>query len=469
MGVEQEHPAELGHLGVGAHVGDLDTEVAAALVDVELAHLEDAAGAVRTTVEIRKDHVVAKEFREVAVAEQELLDFVNRSGLLLKGLVSLYQREQLGLSVGLQQGLDLLDAESLDGLSLLLAQPGAVGTELREDRRPLGFRDAFRLRKVHVEDESLERGESRLPSRVDGVERQHSVLGRTGQRVGGDLLGLRSEVLLADGAHLVSRDVHSRGHGVVETDQLAAHEVVGDLVLDGLAGGEGRGGVVPVREHVGLVGLGGSLPGGVVGEGRVEGLDLLRRDARLAAAVGHGAHLLGDRGNERTQGFVIGGSLRDHPVAVELCLSENGHTVGSLVHGDLILLESEVGEDLLRGLVEFRAGLALRVDAVEFQHALPLEDGVLVLDHGGQPFGGSHDLRHAYAAVSVGINQLEGALVDRQVLGRTAEDRPEFLVEFAEMGDIFARGDAHPGHSAEGAVFPGVTFGLILCHNVMRF
>ena len=191
---------------------------------------------------------------------------------------------------------------------------------------------------------------------------------------------------------------------------------------------------------------------------------MLGRDARLAAAVHGRADLLADRGDERFERLVVGGSLRDHAVSVGLRLGENGHAVGSLVHGEVFLLETEVGKDLLRGLVEFLSGFILRVDLVQAQDALALEDIILVLEHSGEPLSGGYDLRNADLAVSVRIDQLQSALVQGQVLGRTAEHRPEFLVEFSQMGDILARGDANPDHAPEGAVFPGIACSLFLCH-----
>ena len=450
---------------MGAHVGDFDTEVAATFVDIELTHLEDTAGAVCTPVEVGEYHVVAEQLGKVAIAEHQLLDIIDRSGFLLEGLVGVDQGEQLGLAVGLEQRLDLVQAEGLDGLALLRTLPGSVGTELGENIRPLLLGEGLRGGIVHVEHEGLQVGESRLPGGVDGIQRQEGVFVRAGQRIGGDLLALRGEVLLADGADLVGRHVHGRCDGGIEADQLAAHEEVGHLVLHRLAGGEGGGGIVPVGQDRGRVGRSGILPGGIVGEGRVEGLDLLRRDARLPATVGGRTDLLGNRRDERLQGLVFGGSLGDDAVAVEAGLREDGHAVGGFVHRDLVLFEAEVREDLFRGIIEFLSGFAIRIDAVEFQHALPFEDGVLVLDHGGQPLRRRHDLGHADAAVAVGVDEVQGPLVDGEVLGRTAEDRPKFLVKFSEVGDILARGDADPGHSAEGAILPGIAGVLFLCHN----
>ncbi|PUU99373.1 hypothetical protein DCD76_18545, partial [Acinetobacter baumannii] len=89
LAVEQECAAELGHIGMGAHVGNPDTEVAAALVDEEPAHLEHGAGAFPATVEIGKYHVVAEQPRKLAIVEHQLLPVVDRLRFRLEGLVSL--------------------------------------------------------------------------------------------------------------------------------------------------------------------------------------------------------------------------------------------------------------------------------------------------------------------------------------------------------------------------------------------
>ena len=121
-------------------------------------------------------------------------------------------------------------------------------------------------------------------------------------------------------------------------------------------------------------------------------------------------------------------------------------------------------QDLAGRLVELLARFAFDIDAVQLEDALALEDGILVLDHRGQPLGRRYNLLHTDPSVSVGIDQLQGALIECQVFGRAAKHRPEFLVELAQMGDVLARSDVYPDHSAEGAVFPGIAFGLFLCH-----
>lgn len=164
--------------------------------------------------------------------------------------------------------------------------------------------------------------------------------------------------------------------------------------------------------------------GGIVREGGVERLDVLCRDTGFAAAVRRGTDLSGNRLDQRTKRLIIRRSGRNDAVAVELRLLENGDAVGSLFHTDFVLFQTEIGENLFRGSKELLPGLAVRVDAVEPQHAFSFEDGVPVLEHGGQPLRRGNDLRHADATVAVGVDQLQGTAVEREIPGRAAQDRP---------------------------------------------
>ena len=93
---------------MGAHVGHLDTEVAAALVDIQLTGLEDAARALLAAVEVREYNIIAQQLREIAVVQHQAAHLVDGVRLVLEGLVGVDQCEQVGLAVGLQQGLDFV-------------------------------------------------------------------------------------------------------------------------------------------------------------------------------------------------------------------------------------------------------------------------------------------------------------------------------------------------------------------------
>ena len=53
------------------------------------------------------------------------------------------------------------------------------------------------------------------------------------------------------------------------------------------------------------------------------------------------------------------------------------------------------------------------------------------------------DLRRSHVRVVVGVEQLQGALVDLEALHRAAERDPQLLVELVESEDVGARVETH--------------------------
>ena len=95
------------------------------------------------------------------------------------------------------------------------------------------------------------------------------------------------------------------------------------------------------------------------------------------------------------------------------------------------------------------SGLGGSVDLLDIQHALPLQDQIFILDDGCKPLRSGHDLRHLDLAVLVRIYIVKRPPVELQGFHRTAQHRPEFLVEFAKMGYILARSDIHADRPAK--------------------
>ena len=75
--VDEEHPAKLGHIGVLAHIGNLDAEFAAALVDEQAAGLEDGARTLAAAIEVAKHHIIAQHGGEIAIKVKELAHLVD--------------------------------------------------------------------------------------------------------------------------------------------------------------------------------------------------------------------------------------------------------------------------------------------------------------------------------------------------------------------------------------------------------
>ena len=384
------------------------------------------------------------------VQAEELVHGLDREGLLLEGLVGLDEFQQVLLAGGGQFGLDGLEAEPLDLGALLGAHPGGIRGELAEDRVPFGFRQGRLLRREH---EGAHRLDGRLPGRVDGIQRQHAFRGRLRQRLLADLGG-EGEVAL-DGADLLDGDAHRVRRGRIEADELAAHEIVGDLVLQRLAGREGVGGLVSEGEDLLRPGF---LPGCVVGEGGIECLDMVGCYSVRAAPVGRLADLVGNDRDEGCEGLVVaGGGGRDDAVAVELRLGEDLHEVGRILQRDAFFLELEVLEDLPCGGEETGPVGVLLVEAGEGNLRPAGEEGVGILQDAGQPLGRGDDLVHADVAVMVGVNQFQGFGIEFQVFGRAAEDGPHLAVQLAEVGDVRTGVDLHADGAADGTEFPVIS------------
>ena len=183
---------------------------------------------------------------------------------------------------------------------------------------------------------------------------------------------------------------------------------------------------------------------------------MVRGDAVGAAAVRGLSDLLGNRGDERGELLVIRAGRGDDAVAVELRVGEDLRHVGRILEGDGLLLQLEVREDLLRGGEEFRPVLVFLVEGGEGDFGAAGEQQVRILQDAGQPFGGGDDLVHADIPVVVHVDELEGLLVEFQVLRRAAEDGPQLAVQFAQMGDVGSGGDFHPDGPADRGEGPVV-------------
>ena len=166
--------------------------------------------------------------------------------------------------------------------------------------------------------------------------------------------------------------------------------------------------------------------------------------------------LLGDRGHEGGEFLVIRAGRGDDAVAVELRVGEDLRHVRRVLEGDGILLELEVREDLLRRGEQLCAFRILLVEGGEGDFGAAGEEQVVVLEDRGEPLGGRDDLVHADVPVVVHVDELEGFLVEFQVLGRAAEDGPQLAVQLAQVGDVGPGGDFHPDGPADRGEGPVV-------------
>ena len=185
-----------------------------------------------------------------------------------------------------------------------------------------------------------------------------------------------------------------------------------------------------------------------------------------AASVGGGADRR-DTFDERLERILFSRSGSDDAVAVELRVGEDLHLVGGIRNADFVLLELEVGENLLRGILQGGAFRILRIEGIERNDRISLEQEVGILDDLGEPLGRCDDLVDADLAVAVGVEVGEALRIKFEPRHRAAEHRPELAVEFAEMGDVLAAGNLHPDLSANGSERPlvAVVFLFLLAHR----
>ena len=192
---------------------------------------------------------------------------------------------------------------------------------------------------------------------------------------------------------------------------------------------------------------------------------MVRRHALDAAAVGRGTDLGGDLADQGREALVVSGRGRgDDAVAVEKGLGEDPDIVGGVFQVDGILLQPEVGKNLLGGSEKGRAVGVLRIELREREEALSVEQQVRMLDDAGQPLGRRDDLVDTDFAVSVAVDQLQGLLVELQSVDRAAQDSPELAVELAEADDILAAGNLDADRPADRGEIPLVLVGFLLFH-----
>ena len=203
VAVNQIHTAVAGRLGLLAHILYAEAEVAAALVDIEITHFEHCTARTARRIEIREGDVVAEELIEPAVEVQEFIDLGNRVGLFFQGLVGFDQLEQRLLVVFLEDGIHGLEAERFDLSAGLGAAPGGVGTEFGQHGIPLRLVDSLGIGIIDIEGQGADCRDGSLPGRVDRIVGEHAVCVGAGQRIGGDLLPFRCQVIAADGGDLV--------------------------------------------------------------------------------------------------------------------------------------------------------------------------------------------------------------------------------------------------------------------------
>ena len=268
-----------------------------------------------------------------------------------------------------------------------------------------------------------------MPCRIDCIERQQTGRRRLGKRA----ISHRSDIRHGNTYRLCDYRV--------ESQEPATHEIIGNLVFQCIISIISSAGIVTIRKHrlIRLV-----LPRRIIGTRGIKLIQKLCRHARLPGSVRHGTDCSDTIRNHLFMSIILRGGNRNHPVTIESGSIENRLRIRSIVNTDFILVNAEIRQNLFRGAIQAPARVRRRIYIAQFQHTVPVQDRVLVLDDGSQPLGSLHDLLHHYLSILVRIKKFQRLSVKFQPVHRTTQHRPQFLVKFSKMGDILSGTDFHP-------------------------
>ena len=236
-----------------------------------------------------------------------------------------------------------------------------------------------------------------------------------------------------------------------------AREEIVDLVAHRHEGADCDFGALAERQDGGGVLLGTCSPVAVGTHAGEIGGDVFGVDADFAAAILLAADGVDDGLDHRAQ-FIVGRHRdRDDAVAVEVFRRVELGEVGHVGNADVLAFaETKVGDDLARRAGELGAFRVAGVDGVERHAVAGREQQRGVLEHGGDPARRGDDLGAADLAVTIAVEHLQRAGIEFQPGGRTAQHRPQLLIEFMQMFQIGGRIDAHLVETARAVKTPAM-------------
>ncbi len=219
------------------HVGDLDAQVAAALVHIELSGFEYRAHPGGSRIEVSENHVVFQQAIEVAIEKHQFLHLVYVVRVLFESEILRDQFEKGFFLAALKYLTNPVYPERLHRASFLGGKPGRIRGE--------PIRHFFPFVLIHrglalLEDEGAESVEASLPCRIHLVKGKSSGLIRTCERA----LPYFRDVIDVHG--------HPLGGGLVVAQQTAALEKVGHLLPYRLIRGKCGRRIVSIRLHAGI-------------------------------------------------------------------------------------------------------------------------------------------------------------------------------------------------------------------------
>jgi hypothetical protein len=439
-----------------ARVVDAHDEVAGPRVEEQRAGLEDRGALGR--VEVGEVHEVAQQPVEVALVAQEALE-------VLDGREVAGEREVGG--DGLRHGLPSVSGQRLgharsaqpaDRAGRLARGPLGMRREASAERGPLVRGQArlglAELRLDHGRAQPLDRGGPRGVEAVGQRQRPSRLDAR--QRELGHLLRRDRHVLRGDREVLLLAPVQRGDRAAVEGSEPAAREVVLDLGAHRRPGGAGVLGALAERpqREVALALLPPRRPGLALGE---EAVEQRLVDAGPPAAVGHRADGRDDVLDELARRGVVGHRRRDDAVAVQLRLGEAAGRVLDVGQRDRRrLLLAQALEQLAHALEHRLARGPAVVDGGERDLVASDLERRKVAQALAAPLHGADDLGRADAAVLVGVDERERALVVLEALDRAGQRSPQLEVEVAEVGEIVRRLEADLVEAARARELPAM-------------
>ena len=154
-------------------------------------------------------------------------------------------------------------------------------------------------------------------------------------------------------------------------------------------------------------------------------------------------------------------------VAVKARFREYGLRIGRIFHTDRFFRGlANAFQHPSRALFEPAALYAVSIEGRKRQGVARIKEQVPIFQYAAYPFTGFHDLLYTDSTVMVAIEILQKFTVEFQAVFRATQCRPELLVQFSQMGDIFAAVDTHSGYASQGTEFPRI---ITVVHRFVIF
>ncbi len=170
---------------MAGHVAHAQAELAAALVEIERAGLEDRLVVAR--VEVAQGDEVAQQADEVTVVAHQALERVDLAGRGLGGEVLVDQAGERGAGAVGEQPPHVGDRKHGHRVGRHRRHPGAMGGEAPGQVLPFGLGEDFARAQDGGDDLVAQRGDARLPGRVQpDRQRQRAARAHKRERQCGD-------------------------------------------------------------------------------------------------------------------------------------------------------------------------------------------------------------------------------------------------------------------------------------------